>query len=179
MINPTDTPFEVMETNIKRLALRMPGVPADSVLLSRVIMRIAREMAARFEHHIRPHGLSEAEFRVLTTLFSQPDGTANPGELALSTSQSAANMSRICDALVGRQLITRVLSALDRRRMVLRITAPGEELLLRLLPGMFSLLRDTMRDFTESEQRELTQQLKRLGAAFERTPIVEAMERPK
>jgi MarR family transcriptional repressor of emrRAB len=88
-------------------------------------------------------------------------------------------MSRICDALVGRDLITRVLSAQDRRRMVLRITAPGEELVRDLLPRMFGLLRETMRVFTETEQRELTRQLKRLGAAFERVPIVEVAERAK
>jgi len=179
MNNSRDTPFEMMEANLQALASRMPEVPACGILLSRMIMHIAREMAARFEHHIRPYGLTEAEFRVLTTLYSQPDGTAYPGELCVRTSQGAANMSRICDALVGRDLITRVLSAQDRRRMVLRITAPGEELVRDLLPRMFGLLRETMRVFTETEQRELTRQLKRLGAAFERVPIVEVAERAK
>jgi DNA-binding MarR family transcriptional regulator len=141
-----------------------------------MIMHIAREMAARFEHQIRPYGLTEAEFRVLTTLYSQPDGMAHPGDLCLRASQSAANMSRICDALVGRDLITRGLSARDRRRMVLRITEPGEELVRELLPRMFGLLRDTLRDFTDLEQRDLTLKLKRLGAVFERVP--EPAERP-
>jgi MarR family transcriptional repressor of emrRAB len=174
MNNFNDTPFEMIQANLESLALRMPDVPGCSVLLSRMIMHIAREMAARLEHHIRPYGLTEAEFRVLTTLYSQPDGLAHPGDLCLGTSQSAANMSRICDALVGRDLITRVLSARDRRRMVLRITQSGEALVRELLPRMFGVLRETMRDFTEAEQRELTKQLKRLGAAFERAPIVEA-----
>jgi MarR family transcriptional regulator, negative regulator of the multidrug operon emrRAB len=177
MNNPNDTPFEMIEANLHSLALRMPDVPTCSILLTRVIMHNAREMAARFEHHVRPCGLTEAEFRVLTTLYSQPDGMAHPGDLCLRTSQSAAHMSRICDALVARDLITRVLSALDRRRMVLRITEPGEALVRELLPRMFGLLRETMRDLTEAEQRELTQQLMRLGTAFERSPVVEATER--
>lgn len=179
MNNSGDTPFELIEVNLRALALRMADVPACSILLTRMIMHIAREMAARLEHHIRPYGLTEAEFRVLTTLYSQPDGTAHPGELCLRASQSAANMSRICDALVARDLITRVLSAQDRRRMVLRMTAPGEHLVRELLPRMFVLLRETMGVFTETEQGELTQQLKRLGAAFERAPMVGATERAK
>jgi MarR family transcriptional regulator, negative regulator of the multidrug operon emrRAB len=177
MNNPDENPFEMIEANLQALAVRMQDVPAGGILLSRMIMHIAREMAARFEHHIRPYGLTEAEFRVLTTLFSQPEGTAHPGELCVRTSQSAANMSRICDALVERDLITRVLSAQDRRRMVLRITAPGEELVRELLPRMFGLLRQTMQVFTETEQRELTQQLKRLGTAVERVPVAEVTER--
>jgi len=84
-------------------------------------------------------GLAEAEFRVLTTLFSQPDGVAHPGDLCSRADQSPANMSRICDALVGRDLITRVLSDQDRRRMVLRITEQGEELVRELLPKCSSL----------------------------------------
>ena len=177
MNNSADTPFEMIEANLKSLATRIADVPASSILLTRMIMHIAREMAARFETHLRPCGLTEAEFRVLTTLYSQTDGTAHPGELCLCTSQSAANMSRICDALVGRDLITRVLSERDRRRMVLRITEAGEALARDLLPKLFGLLRDAMKDITEAEQRELTAQLKRLGAAYERTPSVETTER--
>jgi MarR family transcriptional repressor of emrRAB len=71
-------------------------------------------------------------------------------------------MSRICDALVSRDLITRVLSQHDRRRMVLRITAQGEELVQQLLPTMFVPLRAVFADFPEAEQRLLVQQLKRL-----------------
>jgi MarR family transcriptional repressor of emrRAB len=170
------TPFDMIEANLHSLSLRMADVPAPSILLCRVIMHIAREMAARFEQQIRPYGLTEAEFRVLTTLYSQPDGMAHPRDLCLRASQSAANMSRICDALVARDLITRALSERDRRRMVLRMTPPGEALVRELLPSLYGGLRDTFRDFTDAQQRDLTQQLRRLGAAFERVPV-EAAER--
>src|SRR5260370_1965188 len=46
---------------------------------------------------------------------------------------TAANMSRICDSLVTRELITRVRSARDRRRIVLRITEQGADLVWRVL----------------------------------------------
>jgi MarR family transcriptional repressor of emrRAB len=72
-------------------------------------------------------------------------------------------MSRISDALVSRDLITRVLSVHDRRRMVLRITEQGEELVRRLLPQMFVPLRALYADFPEAEQRQMIEQLKRLA----------------
>jgi len=129
------------------------------------------------EHHIRPVGLAEAEFRVLTTLFCQPDGVAHPSDLCSRAAQSPANMSRISDALVGRQLITRDHSAQDRRRMVLRITDAGESLVRSLLPTLFGPLRELFSDFSDAEQLQLIGQLKRLAAKLDeaaRPGIVEA-----
>jgi MarR family transcriptional repressor of emrRAB len=140
----------------------MPELPLTEALLSRLILYTGREMAAQLEHAIRPFGLAEAEFRVLSTLFSQPEGVAHPSDLCARTSQSPANMSRISDALVSRNLITRVLSAQDRRRMVLRITAQGEDLVRRLLPTLFTQLRGLFCDFSEAEQLRLIEQMRRV-----------------
>jgi len=126
-------------------------------------------MASGFEQKLRPFGLAEAEFRVLTTLFSQPDGVAHPSDLCARADQSPANMSRISDALVSRDLITRVLSLQDRRRIVLRITEQGEDLVRQLLPKLFVSLRGMLAEFSESEQRLLISLLKRLHANMEAT----------
>src|SRR3982074_347579 len=156
--NNTSTQFELVETNLQTLRTRLPDLPVTSILLCRLLMHLGREMAVMFEHQIRPFGLAEAEFRVLTTLFSQPDGVAHPSDLCARASQSPANMSRISDALVNRDLITRVLSVQDRRRIVLRITEEGEDLVRRLLPKLFVSLRGMFAEFSESEQRLLIAQ---------------------
>src|SRR5450432_4040881 len=161
-MNNTPSQFELMEANLQNLKQRMPDLPVSGILLCRLVLHIGREMAARFEQQIKPFGLAEAEFRVLTTLFSQPDGVAHPSDLCARAAQSPANMSRISDALVSRDLITRVLSEQDRRRMVLRITEKGEELVRLLLPTLFSALRDMFVDFSAAEQKDLISQLKRL-----------------
>ena len=83
-------------------------------------------------------------------------------------------MSRICDALVGRDLITRVLSDQDRRRMVLRITPQGEELVRQLLPKMFAPLRAMLAEFPQAEQQQLIAQLKRLHLTLEHVPQPDA-----
>jgi MarR family transcriptional repressor of emrRAB len=163
-MNNDDTQFGQLETNLRALSARMPDVPFNEILLSRLLLHMGREMSVTLEQKIRPFGLAEAEFRVLTTLFSQPEGVAHPGDLCSRAAQSPANMSRICDALVGRDLITRVLSAHDRRRMVLRITEQGEELVRQLLPKMFASLRGMLTHFSEAEQSHLIAQLRRLQA---------------
>ena len=161
-MNNADSQFDKLEANLKALSARIPDLPLTGILLCRLIMHLGREMAATFEHQIRPFGLAEAEFRVLTMLFSQPDGVAHPSDLCMRASQSPANMSRISDALVSRDLITRVLSVHDRRRMVLRITEQGEELVRQLLPKMSVPLREMLGNFPDAEQRDLITQLKRL-----------------
>lgn len=162
-MNSSHPQFEMLEANLQRLSSRLPDVPITGVLLCRLLLHLGREMASMFDQQIRPFGLAEAEFRVLTTLYSQPEGVSHPSDLCARTDQSPANMSRISDALVGRGLITRVMSVHDRRKMVLHITEQGEELVRRLLPTMFAPLREMFKDFSNDEQRQLIAQLKRLG----------------
>jgi MarR family transcriptional regulator, negative regulator of the multidrug operon emrRAB len=159
--------FKLMETNLQSLSVRMPDLPLSSVMMCRQILHLGREMSSMFEQHIRPFGLNEAEFRVLSTLYSQDNGTAHPSDLCAGASQSPANMSRISDALVSRDLITRVLSVHDRRRMVLRITEQGEELVRELLPKMWRPLKIMLKDFPETEQRSLVALLKRVGVMLD------------
>jgi DNA-binding MarR family transcriptional regulator len=159
--------FQKLKANLERLRGRMPDLPTSCVLLSRLLMHLGRGMSAVLEHEIRPCGLTEAEFRVLTTLFSQPDGGAHPTDLCAKTSQSPANMSRISDALVSRDLITRLSSLRDRRKMVLRITAQGEDLVRCLLPMLYVPLREMFKDFSDEDQQRLVAQLQQLSAKLE------------
>lgn len=159
--------YEMLEANLQRLSARVPDLPITGILLARLLVNLGREMNSVFEQQIRPFGLSEAEFRTLTTLYAQPEGAAHPSDLCARTSQSPANMSRLTDALVDRGLITRVMSVHDRRKMVLRITEQGEELVRRLLPTLFAPLRAISQEFSEEEQRRLIAQLKRLGLKLE------------
>jgi MarR family transcriptional repressor of emrRAB len=166
-MNDRDSQFDMLEANLRALSARVPDLPFTEILLCRLLLQMGREMATSFEQRIRPFGLAEAEFRVLTTLFSQPEGVAHPSDLCARAAQSPANMSRISDALVRRDLITRVPSLHDRRRMVLRITEQGEDLVRRLLPKLFVPLRVMLAEFSESEQRLLISQIRRLHANME------------
>lgn len=155
--------FELLETSLEGLRVRQAEAPITGILICRLLQQIGRSLAELLEQRLRPFGLAEAEFRVLMALFAQPEGVSHPGDLCLRTSQRPANMSRICDALVHRGLITRVSSAHDRRRLVLRITPAGEELVERLLPPLFAPLREIFADVPTREQEQLIRQLRRLG----------------
>ncbi len=157
----------MLESNLSALSTRVPGLPVEGVLLCRLMLHLGRETAATLHQHIRPFGLAEPEFRVLMTLFTQIDGIAHPTELCAGAAISPANMSRICDALVARSLITRVASEQDRRRMVLAITAAGEHLVQRLMPSLFAPLGAICDEFTAPERHLLINLMKRLAYRME------------
>ena len=166
--------FNMLEASLGRLRARMPEAPMAEIMLTRLLLHIGRGMAGMLEQQIRPFGLAEAEFRVLTALFSQPEGVAHPSDLCARTSQSPANMSRISDALVSRELITRVSSVQDRRRMVLRITEQGEAVVRRLLPLLHAPLKEMFGEFSQAELQQLIVQLKRLGMKLDQVMAREA-----
>jgi len=169
--------YELLQCNLTHLKSRVPELPVEEVLLSRLLLDLGRGVAALLVEEIRPSGLTEAEFRVLSMLLSQPDGAAHPGELGSTTSQSPANMSRISDVLVARGFIERLSSAHDRRKTILRITAQGEELVQRLLPRLSAHLIAMFRDLSAGERTQLVSQLKRLDIRLSESAAGNARER--
>ena len=163
--------LESMEANLARLSLLMPELPKNEILMVRLVLILAHDLGMMLEQVLRPFGLGEGEFRVLTALFSQPQSMAHPGDLCMRALQKPANMSRITDALVKRDLITRVPSAQDRRKLVLRITKKGVALVHRALPDVFAPLQHLCSKTSVKDQErmiaELRDMLMRLHAANE------------
>ena len=159
--------IERVESGLQRVKAHLPELPIDEILLNRLIVILGRDISSTYDRLLRPHGLTEADFRVLAALFSQVDGSASPGDLCASIAHSPANMTRISDALVERGLITRVMSEQDRRRMVLQITPKGTALLHEFLPITSGLARAACSCLSREEMRHVTVQLKRMAGALD------------
>jgi DNA-binding MarR family transcriptional regulator len=173
MVHPQ---IELVEASLGRLSSRMPDAPVTEIFLTRLLVMLGADLTAMLEQHVRPFGLGEGEFRVLSTLFSQPNGVANPSELCARASKTPANMSRICDALVSRDLITRGPSSADRRKMVLRISDKGEELVQALMPTVFASLRRLFDGIAASDQAAMAEQFKHLVQRLDSQRIEETTD---
>ena len=178
MNNQFPSPFDMLEANLLRLEQRGAGRTDRRDHVEPALVALGRGVAAMLEQQIRPFGLAEAEFRVLTALFSQPEGAAHPSELCARPRRARPTCRASAMCSWNRDLITRVSSEQDRRRMVLRITEQGEELVRRLLPLLFAPLRDLFKDLSDAEQQQLIAQLKRLGMKLEEPVSVQAAEHP-
>jgi MarR family transcriptional regulator, negative regulator of the multidrug operon emrRAB len=165
--------MESLEASLERLRARLPHVSIRRLLLSRLLSEAGRGISTLLERYVRPFGLAEAEFRVLSVLFSQPEGFAHPSELCERTGQSPANMSRISDALVERDLITRGASDKDRRRMVLGITAKGEALVRELLPLLLGPIDSLFEGLSDADLDLLNRQIARVVDKLDRAVAAE------
>lgn len=151
-----------IETGVEHVARHMPDLPVQEVMLSRLLKLAAGGLTGKFLDVLKPHGLSESDFRVLMQLFSSPSGSAFPSELCAFVVQTPTNMTRIVDVLVMRHLVTRTPNQDDRRRIELRITAAGRKFVVKLLSQLFPYLRTSFAGLSDKDKHALQKLLQRL-----------------
>jgi len=156
-----------MESTMRRVAARGVDFNPDELFLLKTLVLAGRAIAEIQEEALRPFGLNESEHKVLVQLFAQPDGVGHPGDLCSGSHQSPANMTRITDSLVARELISRLADAQDRRRQVLRITPAGEALIRRAAPIVYAPLRHLLGEIPRKERDSLQSQLRHIIAAID------------
>lgn len=168
--------IQSVEEGVRRVAALVPELPVEQTLAVRSLILLGRELSARFDLGLRPTGLTEIESRALATIFSKGTEGAFPGDLCAVLAQSPANVTRVCDGLVGRGLITRQTSEEDRRRTLLRVTPEGESLVREMLPAVCSFSRDLFVGYTPGELDHLLGELRRIYAALDRLAPPTSME---
>ncbi|MGA7297122.1 MAG: MarR family transcriptional regulator [Rhodanobacteraceae bacterium] len=151
-----------MRDGIHRVAGKVPDMPEQEVILTRMLMIGGDLVTARLTEVLRPHGLTESDFRTLVVLFSSDHGSAHPSELCQFATQKPTNMTRIADGLVARQLATRSHSEADRRRILIRISPQGRRFVSKLLPELFPRMRSLFSILSKTEKKQLDRILGKL-----------------
>jgi MarR family transcriptional repressor of emrRAB len=155
-----------IEERLQKLRRKLPQLPATETLVLRAAMILGRDFNAVLERQLKPAGLTEAEFRMLTGLLAH-DGHASAGDLCVALAQSPANLTRISDALVERGFVSRSPDTADRRRMLLTLQPAGEELIQRMLPQITPEVSAAFAGFSAAEKQQLLEGLKRLLAGID------------
>lgn len=153
----------MMDEGIERMRKIVPRMPAEQAALCRLMAMVGERMDEGLEEKLKPHQLNHSEFVTLMMLYSRPDGSSTPGELCEFTSQGSTNMTRIGNALVKRNLISRGASAEDRRCVLMRITAAGRRFVQKMLPPMFPHVEAMFAGFSAAERKQLSHLLRKLA----------------
>jgi MarR family transcriptional repressor of emrRAB len=164
---PRSAPRFRNQASLIRLQHQIPDLPATQILTSRALVFLGRELSNMVDQRLRPHGLSEIEFRTLMHVYSFREIAAYPSDLCTSLGQSPANITRITDTLVERGLISRVADERDRRRLVLKATEQGAQLIEALKPLMMDSVRASYQDFSQADLELLLNSLKHLARAID------------
>ena len=112
----------------------------------------------------RGPGISVPQFRVLTFL-NRTEG-ASLSAVADRVGLSLPAMSRLVDGLVTRDLVGREESAEDRRRVVLRLTPLGKDLVRTARAGAQARLAEVLATLSAANRAEISQAMESMRTVF-------------
>lgn len=125
---------------------------------------ISQLMGRRFQELLTPFDLTPTHWVVLCCLWRQNDLPAT--RIAEQLQQVGGTITGVLDRLQERGLIERHRDPQDRRIWRICLTPAGRALEPQLTPLARQLLRETLQDFSEQEQQQLSDLLDRAIANF-------------
>ncbi len=133
-----------------------PTLNVSSLAVVGRILRIARLLERQRETLLVPHGLSVWSFDVLATLRRQPPPyQLTPTELYGALMLSSGAMTNRIDRLESEGLVERHRETMDRRSVLVRLTAKGVQLVESVLPQVLESERERLEQITTPEERDL------------------------
>ena len=140
---------------------------APMEVLSRVT-RLARHLDRARRSAFAEHGLEPWEFDVLAALRREgPPYELSPGRLLASTMVTSGTMTARVDKLVDRGLVSRRPDPLDRRGVLVRLTASGRTAVDAALARLLASEEELLAALGAAERAELTDLLRRVVAPLD------------
>lgn len=137
---------------------------ADAVLTaSRVLVAVAARSLAEHESEV-----SLPQYRALVVLASR--GGQRPADLAQALGVDRSTATRMCDRLVRKRLITRRRDVVDRRAVVLDLSASGRRLVDRVTDQRRREIGRILEAVEPGERRALVRAFATFGNAAGEVP---------
>jgi DNA-binding MarR family transcriptional regulator len=124
----------------------------------------------------RTADLTVPQFRTLVWLRRHPG--CGLGELAEGMGLSDPSMSKLVDVLVRRGLVSRIASREDRRRVILTLTAAGQDMLLAARKAAAQSFTQRLSGLSGNELSQVAATLRTLRALFQPRDAGYAPEAP-
>ncbi|MCB6182839.1 MarR family transcriptional regulator [Leeia sp. TBRC 13508] len=153
-----------MSKVIQRLGLPLENV--TNVTAQRLTELMARVYQEQMAPALKEVDLNPTSWKTLMMFFKAEGEPLNPSDLATITGESRTNMTRICDELVARGFITRFPSQDDRRRIDLKMSEAGAEMIRKTAPDLRKHLEPVHSALTEEEKKLLIALLKKQLASM-------------
>lgn len=138
---------------------RLSDYPLEQVRLLRLLVHIQRAMEQSSHRKLKPYGLNYPAYNVLMMLYGSPDFACSPSDLAEASGEKKTNITRISDELLSQGFIERLPSQEDRRKVILRLTPQGQNVLESLQPTMWAGVDEMYKGFSAHDLQQLRQLL--------------------
>lgn len=120
------------------------AMPPFSHSLPMQLMRAREQVMQRFRAHLRAHGLTDQQWRVIRALVEVD--SLEIVDLSARCVIHPASLSRILPKLQARRLITRRTNEIDQRRTIVSIAPAGRELFATLVPESQAIYKQIERE---------------------------------
>ena len=133
------------------------GPAGSEPMLLYLVKQVELAIRSHLDDLFRPVGLTAQQYTALTVLERHPD--LSSAQLARNSFVTAQSMADMITALEGRGLIERHRDQVDRRRLVVALTADGWELLDRYRDQVSALEARMLAGLTKAEISRLRRSL--------------------
>lgn len=145
-----------------------PEMPVRAITMVRLVFFLQRYLEERLASVLEARGLSHSAWSLMIMIHSDPVQAISPSAASEALRQSRPHMTRIADDLVARGWVERVQDAIDRRAVVLRLTAAGRAALNDMLPMMWAEYESLVSGFPDEDAQRLCGLLRGWLADLER-----------
>ena len=139
-----------------------PGMDMEMISLFARIMITLHQLPILMEGYFQKMGLTRSRFMVLIQLYRRPDEGLSIREIRNFHKVQSATMTGIIDTLEREGQIERVSDPTDRRKVIVRITGKGRELMEAFLPKHQEYIKQMLFRLSNKDRQDLLALLKRL-----------------
>jgi len=143
------------DRTLGEFAKRYPDLDSSALKTCVVLLRTGSDLLTAFETILGKHGLSQGRFLTLIVMNREPDEEINPSSLAEKVGVTRATMTGLLDGLEQKGLVKRLAYPEDRRKVNIRLTETGRQVLDEMLPDYYSRVAKLMINLTENERQNL------------------------
>jgi MarR family transcriptional repressor of emrRAB len=147
--------FESTNKRMKQIKHRIPEFPLEMMRLLRMTYHIQKNLRDATNAALKEHDLHDGSYIVLAVLYGSEDETSTASALGQACHEKPANLTRVCNELEARGLITRGARPGDRRSVMITLTDAGRELIEASLPSVWNKTKGAYDGFSETELKQL------------------------
>ncbi|UCD81349.1 MAG: MarR family transcriptional regulator [Desulfobacterales bacterium] len=151
------------DKSLHEFSARYPNMNPSALKTCAELLRTGSDLLSAFENILGRSGLSQGRFLTLIVMNRTPNEEIYPSTLANKLGVKRATMSGLLDRLAKDGLIERRAHSQDRRKIGVRLTAGGRQILADMLPEYYRHIARLMAFLTEGERQDLVSLLKKVN----------------
>ena len=151
------------DMSLQEFSRHYPNMNPSALKTCAELMRTGSDPLAVFESVSGQYGLSQGRLLVLIVMNRRPQEALNPSFLAEKLRVTRATMTGLLDGLEKENLIERVADLRDRRKIGVRLTPEGKQVLEKLLPDYYRNMARLTSGLSENERQTMLSLLSKIN----------------